>query len=64
MDEPIARMQHVRELGFCARGAREFFARHGWDWPDFLANGIPCSTLEATGDSLAISLAHRAREAA
>lgn len=62
MSEPRAYMRHVRELGYCARGARDFFTRHGWAWTSFLRNGIGCADLEATGDALAIRLAQKARE--
>lgn len=55
-------MRHLRELRFCARGGRDFWARQGWDWSDFLANGIPVAQLEATGDAMAAQLAARARE--
>ena len=55
-------MQHVRELGYCAKGARAFFARYDLDWSAFLREGLPASTLEATGDALAIKLAQRARD--
>lgn len=64
----IVTMRHLRTVpgfsprpGFCARGGREFFRRHGLDWGDFLRNGIPASRLEATGDGLALALAAHAR---
>lgn len=56
-----AYMHHVRELRYCASGARAFFQRHGWDWSAFLQEGIDCATLEATGDALALQLAACAR---
>lgn len=57
-------MRHVREAGYCARGAREFFARRGWDYPAFLADGIDCDILESTGDALALRVAELARREA
>lgn len=64
MTEAIATMRHVRELGFCSRGGREFFARYGLDWSAFLREGIAVSALEATGDGLMIKLAAHARKEA
>ncbi len=37
--------RHCRELGYCNRGLRAWFARSGLDWEDFLRNGIPAETL-------------------
>jgi hypothetical protein len=38
-------MTHLRELGYCASGVREFFSRNLLDYPDFLANGIDSEEL-------------------
>ena len=46
-------MRHARQCGFCSRGARAFFARHGLDWTAFLKHGIEADKLLATGDSMA-----------
>lgn len=64
MTEPRATMAHVREIKFCAKGGRAFFARYGLDWAAFLRDGIPVSALEATGDGLALRLAQHARKEA
>jgi hypothetical protein len=66
--EPRAYVRHCRQVPsaarpYCMRGWRDFFARQGWDWPTFLREGIPCATLEASGQAPAIALAARAREA-
>jgi hypothetical protein len=58
---PRAYMRHLRELGFCARGGRDFWARQGWDWSEFLSVGIEADKLEATGDALAQQVAALAR---
>lgn len=50
----IVRMVHVRQAKMCSSGAREFFARHGLNWQDFLKNGINAETLRATGDAMAL----------
>lgn len=41
---------------------RAFFARHGINWDDFRSNGVSASTLEATGDAMAIAVAKLARD--
>lgn len=56
-----ATIADVRSVHFCARGARDFFARYGLDWPGFLRDGIPVEDLEATGDALALKVAEHAR---
>lgn len=48
--------------GLCRNGARAFAKRQGLDWRDFVRNGIPAETLEATGDAFAIAVAKWARE--
>lgn len=60
----MARMyiRHIRASGFCARGARDWAARHNIDYNDFLKNGIDCDMLEATGDHFAITVCKLARE--
>lgn len=47
--------------GYCARGARIWFAQHGLDWGAFVRDGLPASVLEATGDALALTLVEHAR---
>lgn len=49
----IIRMEHVRAANLCSRGARHWFVQRGWDWNDFLKNGIDEETLTATGDPYA-----------
>jgi hypothetical protein len=55
--------RHLRELGYCNRGARAFFARHGLDWPAFLRGGIPAEQLERTGDAMALKAVEHAKGA-
>jgi len=46
--------RHVRQCGFCLiPGARDWFVANGLDWRDFVRNGVPASTLLATGDPMA-----------
>jgi hypothetical protein len=48
-------------VGFCAKMARSFFARHGLDWAQFVREGIAASALENTGDALALRVVEHAR---
>jgi hypothetical protein len=50
-----------RQGGFCARGARAWFASHDLDWTDFVRNGIDAQRLLDTGDGLALILVEHAR---
>lgn len=53
MSDTIVRMKHIRAARLCAGGTRRWFASHGLDWSDFLANGIPAAVLGQWGDPLA-----------
>ena len=58
----MIRMHHVRAAGYCNRGAREFFRRHGFNWQQFVDEGIPEELLIQTGDHIAlrvVEVAHR-----
>jgi hypothetical protein len=58
----IVTHSHLRTIpsrggaGYCCRGGRAWFARHGLDWGDFVRHGIDEQALLATGDGLAIGL--------
>ncbi|MCH9691042.1 MAG: hypothetical protein K0U59_03080 [Gammaproteobacteria bacterium] len=43
----------MRALGYCNRGAREWFARYHLDWSAFIDRGIEAEYLLATGDAMA-----------
>lgn len=45
--------RHCRELGYCNRGLRLWFAREGLDWAGFLKHGIAADTLRATNNAMA-----------
>ncbi len=49
-------------VGYCASGARAWFAAHGLSWADFIAHGIPAAVMTATGDPLALALVVHAQE--
>ncbi|KVW96173.1 hypothetical protein [Thiobacillus denitrificans] len=52
----IITRSHMDELGYCARGARRWFARMGLDWAVFVRDGIDADVLLATGDAMALRL--------
>ena len=41
----IVRIEHLRQLRYCASGVRAFFARYGLDYAHFLAEGIEAQEL-------------------
>lgn len=56
--------RHCRDLGYCNRGLREWFAREGMDWPAFVRHGIAADVLRATNNAMADrAIAHAEREA-
>ncbi len=63
MEQVTVRMEDMRALRYCARGVREFFARHELDYTDFLQNGVPAEKLlEASGnDAMAVAAVEVAR---
>jgi hypothetical protein len=47
----VVRIEHCRQLRYCARGIRILFERYELDYPDFLQNGIDAQKLlTATGN--------------
>jgi len=67
-DDLIVTVQHLYSVpnfnggtGFCGRGSRAWFRRHGLDWSSFVRNGISARELVATGDALALRLVEHAR---
>jgi hypothetical protein len=57
----IVRMRHLRAAKFCADGARKWWRVQGFDWSDFLTNGISATTLLETGDPMALRVVEIAR---
>jgi hypothetical protein len=55
--------RHLRELGYCNRGSREWFARHGLDWAEFIERGIEAEKLTATNDAMATKLVEHSERA-
>jgi len=44
--------QHLREIGYCNRGARSFCQTHGYDWQTFLEHGVPLERLLQIDDDM------------
>ncbi len=64
MSQITVTMRHIRAVALCAGGTREWFSRQGFDWADFITNGIPIEEMEATGDPLALRVTAFARKEA
>lgn len=58
----IVERSHLDDLGYCARGARRWFARMNLDWSAFVREGIDAEILLATGDAMAVRLVEHVRE--
>ena len=54
-------LRHLKP-GYCWKGTRAFFLRHGIDPDEFRRNGISAERLIETKDLMAIQLAERAIE--
>ena len=50
-------MSDLRKAKMCARGSRAFFLSQGWDWQEFLANGIDLEIVEKSNDAMAQQVA-------
>ena len=60
MSPVVARLEHARALGYCARGMRRWFVTQDYSWADFVEQGVPTNWLRGTGDAMAIRLAEQA----
>lgn len=54
-------MADIRKAKMCARGTRAFFLVQGWDWQDFLINGLEEEFFIKTGDAMALQVVEVAR---
>lgn len=54
-------VRHLRTAKICVPGARDWWARRGLDWRDFVRNGIDAETLLETGDPDAVRVVEIAR---
>lgn len=62
MTTVIVKMQHIRAANLCSSGSREWFAKYGFSWQDFLENGISADALIATGDAFALRVVEIAKK--
>lgn len=58
-DDLLITINDVRKAGFCPSGARHWFEAYGFDFRDFVKNGLPAKTLLATGDAQAQAVVDR-----
>lgn len=58
----IVKHEHMRDLGYCNKGGRQFFERHNLDWGKFLREGVDAETLIKTGDAMALRAVAHAEE--
>lgn len=58
MNDPVLMiyMSDVRAAKMCSAGARRWFVKQGFDYPDFLKNGIDAEKFKATGDPMALQV--------
>lgn len=63
MTNVVIRIEHCRKLLYCSRGIRELLARYGFDYSDFLVNGVDAQALlEASNhDAMVIAAVEVAR---
>jgi len=54
--------RHCREIGYCNRGLREWFAHEELDWPDFVKHGLDAEVLRAKNNAMADRAIARAEE--
>ncbi|VXA55282.1 conserved hypothetical protein [Acinetobacter proteolyticus] len=54
-------MSDIRKANMCSRGTRAFFLERGWDFQDFLLNGLDEEQLIKTGDAMALQVVEIAR---
>lgn len=60
MSEAMARLEHARKLGYCARGMRRWFEGREHGWQEFVTTGVPAAWLRGTNDAMAQAVADEA----
>lgn len=58
--EIMARLEHARKLGYCARGMRRWFEGREYSWQEFITTGVPVVWLRAQDDAMANAVADEA----
>ncbi len=56
----MARLEHARKLGYCARGMRRWFEGREHSWEEFISSGVPVEWLRAQDDAMAHAVADEA----
>lgn len=54
-------MSDIRKANMCSKGTRQFFVNQGWDFQDFLKNGIDAEKFIETGDAMALQVVEVAK---
>lgn len=54
-------MSDIRKANMCSRGTRAFFLAKGWDFQDFLLNGLDEEFFIRTNDAMALQVVEVAR---
>lgn len=54
-------MSDIRKANMCAKGTRAFFLARGWDFQEFLKNGLDEEFFIKTGDAMALQVVEVAR---
>ena len=54
-------MSDIRKANMCSRGTRAFFLARGWDFQEFLKNGLDEEFFIKTGDAMALQVVEVAR---
>lgn len=55
-------MSDIRKANMCSKGARVFFLQQGWDFQEFLKNGLDEEFFIKTGDAMALQVVEVARD--
>ena len=55
-------MFDIRKANMCSRGTRAFFLEQGWDFKDFLINGLDAEKFIQTGDAMALQVVKVAQD--
>lgn len=63
MSPTVVRMEHCRKLMYCSRGVRELLGRYGFDYSEFLVNGVDAQALleASNNDSMVAAVVEVAR---
>ncbi|WP_228128603.1 hypothetical protein [Acinetobacter ursingii] len=54
-------MSDIRKANMCSRGTRAFFLARGWDFQEFLKNGLDEEFFIKTDDAMALQVVEVAR---